>query len=72
MNKNLKNGMVRSLKIKQDDFGQTKTYFNQCLEDIEIGKTKLLLEDEYKEKMDFFMSKLEQRYSNEYQIYNLK
>ena len=49
--KNLKNGMIKNLEVKDSDFEQNKLYFNQCLEDIETNKTKLFEEDEYKKEM---------------------
>ena len=32
--KNLKNGMIKNLEIKDNDFEESKLYFNQCLEDM--------------------------------------
>ena len=62
--KNLKNGMIKNLEVKDSDFEQNKLYFNQCLEDIETNKTKLFEEDEYKKEMNSFMENLEQKYAN--------
>ena len=62
--KNLKNGMIKNLEVKDSDFEQNKLYFNQCLEDIETNKTKLFEEDEYKKEMSSFMKNLEQKYAN--------
>lgn len=62
--KNLKNGMIKNLEIKDNDFEQSKLYFNQCLEDIESNKTKLFTQDAYQKVMNDFMKKLEQKYDN--------
>ena len=62
--KNLKNGMIKNLEIKDNDFEQSKLYFNQCLEDIESNKTKLFTQDAYQKEMNDFMKKLEQKYDN--------
>ncbi|MCT7527999.1 hypothetical protein N5T79_02510 [Aliarcobacter cryaerophilus] len=62
--KNLKNGMIKNLEIKDNDFEQSKLYFNQCLEDIENNKTKLFTQDAYQKEMNDFMKKLEQKYDN--------
>lgn len=62
--KNLKNGMIKNLEIKDNDFEQSKLYFNQCLEDIESNKTKLFTHDTYQKEMNDFMKKLEQKYDN--------
>ena len=39
--KNLKKWNDKNLEIKDNDFEESKLYFNQCLEDIESNKTKL-------------------------------
>ncbi|MCT7534506.1 hypothetical protein N5T95_03095 [Aliarcobacter cryaerophilus] len=62
--KNLKNGMIKNLEIKDNDFEQSKLYFKQCLEDIESNKTKLFTQDAYQKEMNDFMKKLEQKYDN--------
>ena len=62
--KNLKNGMIKNLEIKDNDFEQSELYFNQCLEDIESNKTKLFTQDAYQKEMNDFMKKLEQKYDN--------
>ena len=62
--KNLKNGMIKNLEIKDNDFEQSKLYFNQCLEYIESNKTKLFTQDAYQKEMNDFMKKLEQKYDN--------
>lgn len=62
--KNLKNGMIKNLEIKDNDFEQSKLYFNQCLEDIGSNKTKLFTQDAYQKEMNDFMKKLEQKYAN--------
>ena len=62
--KNLKNGMIKNLEIKDNDFEESKLYFKQCLEDIESNKTKLFTQDTYQKEMNDFMKKLEQKYDN--------
>ena len=57
-------GRVKNLEIKDNDFEQSKLYFNQCLEDIESNKTKLFTQDAYQKEMNDFMKKLEQKYDN--------
>lgn len=56
--KNLKNGMIKNLEVKDSSFEETKLYFKECLEDIENGKTELLTQDEYQSKMCSFREDL--------------
>lgn len=62
--KNLKNGMIKNLEVRDSDFEEAKLYFQECLEDIENGKTRLLTQDEYKSKMDSFREDLKLKYAN--------
>lgn len=62
--KNLKNGMIKNLEVRDGDFEETKLYFQECLEDIENTKTKLLTQYEYQNKMDSFREDLKQKYAN--------
>ncbi|RBQ31139.1 hypothetical protein CRU92_08180 [Arcobacter sp. FW59] len=55
---NLKKGMIRNFEVKDSDFEQTKSYFNQCLKDIENGNSELLSQEEYSIQMDRFKKNL--------------
>lgn len=64
----LKKGMIKNFEVKTDtlqsDFKQTKSFFNQCLQDIENGNTKLLSQEDYTTQMDNFKKDLESKYAN--------
>jgi len=75
---NLKDGIVKNLQIQDDDvldkntleytkteqFQEDKKYFQNCLDDMENGKTKSLNQDEYNVAMDDFTSKLKSKYAD--------
>lgn len=62
--KNLKNGMIKNVEVKDNSFEERKLYFKECLEDIENGKTELLTQDEYQNRMNSFREDLKQKYAN--------
>jgi len=67
--KNLKEGMVKNLLIKEDDvansnFEQTRIYFHKCLENIENGNTDMLSQAQYTNQMNDFKEKLKIKYAN--------
>jgi len=65
----LKKGMIKNFQVKTTDtsysnFEQTKSFFNQCLQDIENGNTKLLSQEDYTIQMDNFRKDLESKYAS--------
>lgn len=64
--KNLKHGLVKNLEIDSEDkyFLETKSYFKECLHELESGKSELLNEEEYKAKISSFTDELKSKYAN--------
>ena len=75
---NLKDGIVKKLQVQSDTtldssttkylktekFQEDKEYFQNCLEDIQNGKTKCLSQNEYDTQMNDFTNKLKSKYAN--------
>jgi len=73
----LKEGIVKSCTINNEDkldpqtlsyikteqFQKDKVYFQECLDDIDSGKSKSLNEDEYEANMSDFVNNLKSKYA---------
>ncbi|MCH9740966.1 MAG: hypothetical protein K0U38_09030 [Epsilonproteobacteria bacterium] len=50
--------------LDSQEFQLDKAYFQNCLDDIESGKTKLLNQETYNRDMDSFVEELKAKYGN--------
>lgn len=74
----LKDGLVKSCTVDNEDkldsqtlsymktnqFKKEKVYFQECLADIESGKSKCLSEDEYEDNMREFVNNLKSKHAD--------
>ena len=64
--KNLRHGLVENIEIDNEDgcFLEAKTYFEECLYELESGQSELLSEEDYKTKINSYTDKLKEKYAN--------